>query len=444
MAVEHGFQDRIKELRRVPASELRANPKNWRRHPQVQHDALAGILQEIGFADAVIARDTPDGLELIDGHLRQEIMGNQPIPVLVVDVTEAEADKLLATIDPLAAMAEMDARTLAALLEETSSPDVAVQAMLSRMAEDAAAQLAALSHMGQASGGFWEPADPALATGEHADDYVGYDLGSVWYETDGDKDTRLWPYKLELPANPSKKAIGRITGNYSRSPLREMESIVRTYMRPGDRFLEVCAGWWTFSATAAMWGYDGDGIDIWDVSLGFARRQFSKLPPGVGVVGVHSGDAKHLPFDDSSYDFIYCNPPFYQLERYSDSDADLAAHDTLDEWLAASGEMMAEMARVGKPGALVATVMADYREKGQLVPLATRWIEQGLKSGLALHDVVIQRLLSQQVRMWRQAYNGKRTAKTHEYVVVFRVPGDSLDSTVESTPGTPDHDEVSG
>jgi len=134
-----------------------------------------------------------------------------------------------------------------------------------------------LSHVGTASGGFWEPPDPTLATGEHADEYVGYDLGSVWYETSEDKDTRLWPYKLELPANPSKLGVGRLTGNYSRSPLQEMERIVRTYMRHGDTFLEVCAGWWTFSATAALWGFNGDGIDLWDVSLGFGRRQFDVM-----------------------------------------------------------------------------------------------------------------------------------------------------------------------
>ena len=60
------IKDRVKELRRVPASELRANPKNWRRHPPAQQAALRGVLEDIGFADAVIARETPDGLELID------------------------------------------------------------------------------------------------------------------------------------------------------------------------------------------------------------------------------------------------------------------------------------------------------------------------------------------------------------------------------------------
>ncbi len=65
------IRDRIRELRRVRASELRPNPRNWRTHPQTQRDALCGVLAEIGYADALLARELTDGsLELIDGHLR--------------------------------------------------------------------------------------------------------------------------------------------------------------------------------------------------------------------------------------------------------------------------------------------------------------------------------------------------------------------------------------
>jgi len=120
------MRDRVKELRRVPASELRKNPRNWRTHPPAQEAALKGVLAEIGFADAMIARETEDGLELIDGHLRREVMGDQEVPVLVLDVTEEEADKLLLTYDPLAAMAHADMNNLLALasLTEFESPAV--------------------------------------------------------------------------------------------------------------------------------------------------------------------------------------------------------------------------------------------------------------------------------------------------------------------------------
>jgi len=116
--VVSAFRDRIRELRRVKAADLRPNPKNWRKHPKVQADALRGVLSEIGQADALLVRELPDGtLMIIDGHLRAETMPDSIVAVLVLDVTEEEADKLLLTIDPLATMAESDPERMASLLK---------------------------------------------------------------------------------------------------------------------------------------------------------------------------------------------------------------------------------------------------------------------------------------------------------------------------------------
>jgi hypothetical protein len=119
------IRDRIQALRRVPARDLQPNPRNWRTHPPAQQDALRAILAEVGYAGALLARETDDGgLQLIDGHLRAETTPEQLVPVLVLDVSEAEANKLLAFYDPLAALAGRDeeqARQLAAEVE-TSSP----------------------------------------------------------------------------------------------------------------------------------------------------------------------------------------------------------------------------------------------------------------------------------------------------------------------------------
>ena len=132
------IRNRVKELRHVPASDLRPNPKNWRTHPTAQRDALRGILAEVGMADAVLARELPDGsLMLIDGHLRAETIGDGSVPVLVLDVNEAEADKLLATIDPLAAMADSDAAKLDALLRNVDTGSEALQQMLAATAAQA-------------------------------------------------------------------------------------------------------------------------------------------------------------------------------------------------------------------------------------------------------------------------------------------------------------------
>jgi hypothetical protein len=132
------IRDRIKEFRRVKASELRPHPSNWRSHPTAQQDALRGVLAEIGYAGALLARELPDGsLELIDGHLRAETTPDLEVPVLVVDLDEREAAKLLALHDPLAAMAEANEAVLAELLDQVETENDAVQAMLDAMLQQA-------------------------------------------------------------------------------------------------------------------------------------------------------------------------------------------------------------------------------------------------------------------------------------------------------------------
>jgi hypothetical protein len=132
------IRNRVKSLRMVPASDLRPNPKNWRTHPKAQQDALRGVLAEVGLADACLARELPDGsLMLIDGHLRAETLGDGDVPVLVLDVNEAEADKILATLDPLAAMANSDAAKLDELLRNVDTGSEALQQMMAVTAAQA-------------------------------------------------------------------------------------------------------------------------------------------------------------------------------------------------------------------------------------------------------------------------------------------------------------------
>lgn len=132
------IRNRIRELRTVKAADLTPNPRNWRTHPKAQQDALKGILAEVGYADALLARELEDGtLMLVDGHLRAETTPEQEVPVLVLDIDEAEADKLLLSLDPLAALAETNAVALDALLREVDTGSEALQEMYADLADAA-------------------------------------------------------------------------------------------------------------------------------------------------------------------------------------------------------------------------------------------------------------------------------------------------------------------
>lgn len=144
------IRDRVKELRRVRAGDLKPHPSNWRTHPSTQREALRGVLEEIGYAGAVLTRELDDGsLMLIDGHLRAEETPNTIVPVLVLDVTEEEAKKLLLTFDPISKMAGTSKDLLEDLLRDVQTGSEAVATMLTDLANRNGILLDALSQDAQ-------------------------------------------------------------------------------------------------------------------------------------------------------------------------------------------------------------------------------------------------------------------------------------------------------
>lgn len=122
--------DRIKEIRTIKASEILPNPKNWRTHPEEQKNAMMGAFAEIGNIDVLKCVETEKGLMLIDGHLRTDILGDNEIKVAILDLTVDEANKALATFDPIAMSAKADEEKLKSLLDEIEFESNAIDEML--------------------------------------------------------------------------------------------------------------------------------------------------------------------------------------------------------------------------------------------------------------------------------------------------------------------------
>lgn len=130
------WRNRIIEHDEVDAAELMANPANWREHPAYQRDALRGALGEVGWVQDVIVNRTTG--HLIDGHLRVMLARErgERVPVTYVELSEAEERLVLATLDPLAALAVTDEDALANLLAATDANDQALAELLGELAFD--------------------------------------------------------------------------------------------------------------------------------------------------------------------------------------------------------------------------------------------------------------------------------------------------------------------
>jgi len=168
------IRDRIKSLRRVKASALKANPRNWRQHPDSQRTALESVLSEVGYADALLARELPDGsLELVDGHLRAELDPDQKVPVLILDLTEEEADKILATLDPLAGLAETDDQKLGELLASIETENEGLADLLHELAESEGLDI--FEPVSEE-----EPPEPQIDRAAELQEKWGTELGQLW------------------------------------------------------------------------------------------------------------------------------------------------------------------------------------------------------------------------------------------------------------------------
>jgi DNA modification methylase len=115
-------------------ADLNDNPLNWRRHPEKQTGALAAALEQVGWAGALLYNEQTK--HLIDGHARKKVSLSKTgrVPVLIGSWTEEQEKLILATLDPLAAMAEADTVALDKLLREVSTGnDPQLDAMLAEL-----------------------------------------------------------------------------------------------------------------------------------------------------------------------------------------------------------------------------------------------------------------------------------------------------------------------
>lgn len=152
-------------------SELADNPANWRTHPDSQMDALAEVLADVGWAGVLLFNERTG--RLIDGHARKKLAlkSDEPVPVVIGSWSEEQERLILATHDPLAAMAQADTAALDSLLAGVSVEGAAVNAMLDGLR---AAHEAARPARTEGGGGDEFDATPA------ADGPTRTALGQLW------------------------------------------------------------------------------------------------------------------------------------------------------------------------------------------------------------------------------------------------------------------------
>lgn len=449
------IRDRVRELRRVKAGELTPNPKNWRTHPKAQADALRGILAEVGYADALLARELEDGsLILVDGHLRAETTPEQEVPVLVLDINEAEADKLLLSLDPLAALAETNAVALDALLREVDTGSEGLQQMYADLAE--AAELYQADHKEAAEGevaaeeqqaakladrfgvapftvlsardGWWQDRKRAwIGLGIESEkgrganalgfsDGCNLSMGGVAYDE---------AKKLAKTIGTEGNIAGNQTGTSIFDPVL-CELAYRWWCPTGGLVLDPFAGGSVRGVVASKTGRLYVGHELRGEQVEANREQaeaicVDPLPKWI------EGDSRTIDKTCAGIeaDFVFSCPPYADLERYSDDPKDLSTLDYAD-FVAAYREIIAKACARLRNDRFACFVVGDVRDnRGAYRNFVGDTVEAFRTAGLDFYNeaILVTAVGSLPIRAGRQFTASRKLGKTHQNVLVF-VKGD--------------------
>lgn len=132
------YANRIVATADVDPATLTPHPQNWRAHPASQLDALDQALGVVGWVTGVVVNQRTN--RIVDGHARVEMAireGAASVPVTYVDLDDDEERLVLATLDPIGALAGRDDAVLAALLAEVQAPSGPLADLLDSMAPPA-------------------------------------------------------------------------------------------------------------------------------------------------------------------------------------------------------------------------------------------------------------------------------------------------------------------
>jgi DNA modification methylase len=132
---DEAWRSRIVGSGEEAPERLLPNPANWRLHPALQQQAMGAVLEEVGWVQQVIVNRTTG--HLVDGHLRVSLARSRQearVPVVYVELTAEEEALVLASFDPISAMAIPDEEKIHALLSGLTVGDDALLGMLQNIA----------------------------------------------------------------------------------------------------------------------------------------------------------------------------------------------------------------------------------------------------------------------------------------------------------------------
>jgi len=206
------------------------------------------------------------------------------------------------------------------------------------------------------------------------------------------------------------------------------------YTKRGDWVLDPFAGSGTTLIECRRMGRNGIGVELNADVVERSRRLVEEEPnPRSVSTDIFVGDSRSTDIAALiaksglySVQLIILHPPYSDIIRFSDEEADLSVCKDTEEFLAMFGRVLDNVLPVLERGRYCALVAGDKYHKGQWIPLGFYCMNEVLRRGLLLKSTIVKnfedtRAKRDQKQLWRyRALVGGFYIFKHEYVFVFQ------------------------
>ncbi len=216
------------------------------------------------------------------------------------------------------------------------------------------------------------------------------------------------------------------------------ELIYRWFSPPAGRVLDPFAGGSVRGVVASLLGRAYKGVDLSEPQVLANYEQGNTLCVGDTLAGApatapewYVGDSRGVtaewPPAEAPFDLVMSCPPYFDLEVYTDSPADLSQAPDVDAFVDGLAAVLTACCARLADDRFVVLVMGEARDKkGSLYGLIPGTVEAARRAGLRYHNeaILVTMVGSLPLRVGKSFPTSRKLGRTHQTMLVF-VKGDA-------------------